>query len=217
MTGVVRVISSYAVRAFIKAGGTVRYRPARDANGRYWEVFCVDQDGHEVPVVIARSGEPKILRSADGVVNYHKSMFPEVREVTVPLPEDEPAEDTPQASPEKPRSTAAPRRAKPKRRPAVTVETDPDDTDGAPPAAAFVGKAPPGTGAIIPVKAPTTYDTDQPEVRKGEVWIRRKLSQPALDAARGHFDPFEIEAAHPFGRMVATAALAVYFDKENKI
>lgn len=93
MIGVVRVISSYAVRAFIKAGGTVRYRPARDEDGRYWEVLCVDQDGHEIPVIIARSGEPKILRSADAVVNYHKSMFPEVREVTVPLPEDELAED----------------------------------------------------------------------------------------------------------------------------
>lgn len=65
-------------------------------------------------------------------------------------------------------------------------------------------------------KAPTTYPTDEPDVRKGEVWIRRKLSQPALDAARAHFDPYEVDPARPFGRKVAVAALAAYFDNENK-
>lgn len=90
MTGAeAQVISSYAVRDFIRAGGSVKYRPGRDKTGAYWRVYCVAQDGTELPVVIARSGEPKVLRSADAVVNYQKSMFPEVREVVVPLPPDD--------------------------------------------------------------------------------------------------------------------------------
>ena len=93
MIEAVRVITSYAVRAFVKAGGTLRYRPDRDEDGRYWKVLCVDKDGTELPVIISRTGEPKILRSADAVVNYEKSMFPEIQQVVVPLPEDDPVED----------------------------------------------------------------------------------------------------------------------------
>ena len=72
----------------------LRYRIGKDEDGRYWEVYGVDQYDNELPVIIGRSGLPKRLRSADAVVNYHKTMFPHLEEVTLPLPEDEdPSED----------------------------------------------------------------------------------------------------------------------------
>lgn len=157
---------------------------------------------------------------------------------------------------------AAPKSPTRRARPATDGATT-DNADETKPTTMFVGKAPPGAGAIIPVSAPTpspgvsatfdalcetrspseaiqallkkalteyeamlvdgsfkaapaSYRTDDAEVRKGEIWIRRKLSQKALQAARTHFDPFELDAARPFGRKVATAALAAYFDKERK-
>ena len=89
-----KAISSYAVRLFVRAGGTLRYEPGKGEDGRYWKVFCVDKDGDDLPVIIARSGDPRILRSAAAVVNYHKSMFPDAKEVLVPLLEDEGGESS---------------------------------------------------------------------------------------------------------------------------
>ena len=85
----VRVLSSYVVREFIAGGGKLRYRPGRDELGRYWEVLGVDREGNELPVIIGRTGHPKLLRSADAVVGYQAKMFPGTREVLVPVHEDE--------------------------------------------------------------------------------------------------------------------------------
>lgn len=59
--------------------------------------------------------------------------------------------------------------------------------------------------------APTTYSAQH-----GEVRTTRKISQQALDAAKAHFDPLGVEQPASLGRMIATAALAVYFDQEKQ-
>ena len=45
----VKVLSSHAVRDFIRAGGNLRYRPGRDDQGRYWEVLAIEPGGNELP------------------------------------------------------------------------------------------------------------------------------------------------------------------------
>lgn len=81
-----RVLSSNAVRGFVESGGTVQYEPKFDQNGSMiWFLNGVDQSGHEIPVVIGRTGDLKIFRSANAVVSYHLSLYPNAREVTVPV------------------------------------------------------------------------------------------------------------------------------------
>ena len=59
--------------------------------------------------------------------------------------------------------------------------------------------------------APVTYPGQH-----GEVRTTRKISQQALDVAKAHFDPLGVEQPASLGRMIATAALAVYFDQERQ-
>lgn len=83
----IKVISSYVVREFVAGGGSLRYVAEQDDDGRYWEVIGVDRDGNELPVIIGRTGLPKVLRSADAILTYHKRMQPSAREVTIQLHE----------------------------------------------------------------------------------------------------------------------------------
>ena len=86
----VMLISSYVVRGFVTGGGSLRYHAIRDETGaKVWEVCGVDRDGNEIPVIVGRTGFPKILRSATAIVNYHKSMLPQAHEVVIPLHDDD--------------------------------------------------------------------------------------------------------------------------------
>ena len=85
----IKVLSSYVVRQFVAGGGSLRYRPGRDELGRYWEVVGVDRNGNEIPIIIGRTGLPKLFRSADAILTYHKKMLPKATDVIVQLHDDE--------------------------------------------------------------------------------------------------------------------------------
>jgi hypothetical protein len=82
-----RVLLGSFVRALITSGsGELRYQPVDLGNGKVeWLVFVVRTDGTEMPVYIARTGEPKRLKSANAVVSYHQGHYPEATEVTIPV------------------------------------------------------------------------------------------------------------------------------------
>ena len=80
-----KVLLGNVVRPFLDAGGTLRYHPIRDESGKtHWLVFGVRSDGTESQVFISRNGEPKRIRSANAVLSYHQSMFPNEDGVFIP-------------------------------------------------------------------------------------------------------------------------------------
>lgn len=83
-----RVISSNAVRTFITGGGKLLYLPFDDetADGkRCWELVAVSPEGDRLPVMVARTGEPRIFRSANALASYHEDMYPEATGVFIPF------------------------------------------------------------------------------------------------------------------------------------
>jgi hypothetical protein len=86
-----QLVSNY-VRTFVQNdGGSLRFSPRRDEKGRaYWEVFGVYPDGSEQQIKLSGTGLPKILKSAEAVIAYWQSVYPEATEVTIPiLPSDD--------------------------------------------------------------------------------------------------------------------------------
>lgn len=84
-----RVISSNAIRAFIKAGGSLTYEAyLDDDNAPYWVVFGVDSNGNKIPVFNSVTSGERIIKSADGVLAYHYDYLPDAGEVTIPYPPD---------------------------------------------------------------------------------------------------------------------------------
>jgi predicted DCC family thiol-disulfide oxidoreductase YuxK len=81
-----QLVTNY-VRSFVQNdGGSLRFAPKRDENGRdYWEVFGVYPDGSEQQIKLSGTGLPKILKSADAVIAYWQSIYPEATEVTIPI------------------------------------------------------------------------------------------------------------------------------------
>ena len=76
------------VRQFIKRGGRLRYEPHKDpANGKLvWVVMGVFPDKTEEPVFTTTSGEHKLFRSADAMIQYHRQMCPDEDVLIVPMP-----------------------------------------------------------------------------------------------------------------------------------
>lgn len=97
-----KVLLGNVVRPFLDAGGTLRYHPVRDESGKtHWLVFGVRSDGSESQVFISRNGEPKRIRSANAVLSYHQSMFPDEEGVFIPwLPGGDADAADPQSSDE---------------------------------------------------------------------------------------------------------------------
>ena len=81
-----QLVSNY-VRFFLdKEGGAIRFVPKRDRDGRMcWEVFGIFPDGNEQQVKLSKTGHPKILKSADALVAYWQSLYPEATEVSIPI------------------------------------------------------------------------------------------------------------------------------------
>jgi hypothetical protein len=81
-----QLVSNY-VRSFVENdGGSLRFAPKREEDGRVcWEVFGVYPDGSEQQVKLSGTGRPKILKSADSVIAYWQSIYPEASEVTIPI------------------------------------------------------------------------------------------------------------------------------------
>ncbi len=81
-----QLVSNY-VRSFVhNDGGSLRFVPKRDEKGRpYWEVFGVYADGSEQQIKLSGTGLPKLLKSAEAVIAYWQSIYPEATEVTIPI------------------------------------------------------------------------------------------------------------------------------------
>lgn len=82
-----RVLLGNYVRAFIDSqSGDLVYKPVEAGAGRYeWTVFVRRPDGAEMQVYISRTGEPKRLKSANALLSYHQSLYPDATEVRVPV------------------------------------------------------------------------------------------------------------------------------------
>ena len=81
-----QLVTNY-VRSFVENdGGSLRFVPKRDEDGRMcWEVFGIFPDGTEQQVKLSATGRPKVLKSADSVIAYWQSFYPEASEVTIPI------------------------------------------------------------------------------------------------------------------------------------
>lgn len=75
------------MRALVTSGsGDLVYKPVEAGGKLEWTVFVRRPDGAEMQVYIARTGEPKRLKSANALINYHQSHYPDATEVVVPVP-----------------------------------------------------------------------------------------------------------------------------------
>ena len=67
-------------------GAELVYKPTDVGGGKYeWTVFVRRPDGAEMQVFIGRTGQPKRLKSANAVVSYHQSLYPDATEVRIPV------------------------------------------------------------------------------------------------------------------------------------
>lgn len=80
-----RLVSNY-VRTFVERdGGQIRFVARRGEKGRlYWEVLGVYPDGATELVTSSNTGQYKTLRTADAVVAYWVTLYPD--EQYLPLP-----------------------------------------------------------------------------------------------------------------------------------
>jgi len=81
-----QLVSNY-VRSFVEhEGGSLRFAPIRDDDGRLcWELYGILPDGTERKVMLSKTGKPRIFKSADAVVAYWQDMYPQATEVFVPI------------------------------------------------------------------------------------------------------------------------------------
>lgn len=81
-----QLVSNY-VRSFVEQdGGSLRFAPIRDEDGRMcWELYGILPDGVERKVMLSKTGRPRIFKSADAVVAYWQDLYPEASEVTIPV------------------------------------------------------------------------------------------------------------------------------------
>jgi hypothetical protein len=91
------VISSNGVRTFITAGGTLRYVPVEEDGVQKWALVGVTPAGEELPVILSRTGEPRMFFSANAIVTYHQSLYPDDGGVFIPYHE-KPGPADPEAS-----------------------------------------------------------------------------------------------------------------------
>jgi predicted DCC family thiol-disulfide oxidoreductase YuxK len=85
-----QLVSNY-VRSFVENdGGSLRFAPIRDEDGRMcWELYGILPDGAERKVMLSKTGRPRIFKSADAVIAYWQDLYPGATEVSIPiLPSD---------------------------------------------------------------------------------------------------------------------------------
>lgn len=65
-------------------------------------------------------------------------------------------------------------------------------------------------------KTPENYKTSKPESQQVSIQTSRMMPTHLAQVARDHFDPLGFESTRSFGRKLATAALAAFFQRERK-
>ena len=81
-----QLVSNY-VRSFLEQdGGSLRFAPIRDEDGRMcWELYGISPDGTERKVMASKTGKPRIFKSSDAVIAYWQDIYPEASEITIPI------------------------------------------------------------------------------------------------------------------------------------
>lgn len=85
-----QLVSNY-VRTFVEEdGGSLRFVPKLDEDGRMcWELHGILPDGTERPVMLSKTGRPRIFKSSDAVIAYWLDLYPRASEITISiLPRD---------------------------------------------------------------------------------------------------------------------------------
>ena len=83
-----KMLTTNALRMFIKQGGKLRYKPVREDDTVYWLLVGVHTDGYEQQFYVPGSGSPKSFRNANAIYTFHKTMFPDAKTVEVPYPDE---------------------------------------------------------------------------------------------------------------------------------
>lgn len=79
-----KVLLGNAIRPFVRQGGKLRYQPFIAKDGRiHWNVYGIQPNGNELLVYVARTGDARVLKTLDSVLNYHQGFFPLSTELTV--------------------------------------------------------------------------------------------------------------------------------------
>lgn len=81
-----RPITSDAVQGFLQDGGKIEYRPIEASRGWHWELWAIRPDGSETIVISSKTGDDRVFKSADALVNFHLRTFPGSEGVWVPIP-----------------------------------------------------------------------------------------------------------------------------------
>ena len=84
-----KVLLSNAVRHFVSQGGKLEYEYCPDGEQKRWSVLGITPAGDRLQVYIHRSGEKKLLKNANSVVNYHLEMCPTELGVFIPYEADD--------------------------------------------------------------------------------------------------------------------------------
>ena len=80
-----KVLLSNGLRLFIEHGGTFHYEPALVDDRMVWYLYGDHPDGYRQQVYVAQSGTPKVFKSANAIVIFHRLHFPDATEVTIPV------------------------------------------------------------------------------------------------------------------------------------
>lgn len=79
-----KLLMTSQLRDFIGRGGTVEYVPEDDGK-RVWHLIAVATSGSRYRVYVPQTGNPRVFKTADALVAFHETMFPEDDQVVVPL------------------------------------------------------------------------------------------------------------------------------------
>jgi hypothetical protein len=81
-----QLVSNY-VRSFVENdGGSLRFVPKLDEDGRMcWELYGVFPDGTERPVMLSKTGKPRIFKSSDAVIAYWLDLYPDAKAINIPI------------------------------------------------------------------------------------------------------------------------------------
>ena len=81
-----QLVSNY-VRSFVELdGGTLRFAPVRDEDGRMcWQLFGILPDGTERQVMLSRTGKPRIFKTSDAVIAYWQDLYPKATDISISI------------------------------------------------------------------------------------------------------------------------------------
>lgn len=88
MSGVKRPpVLGTRVREEVGKGATVAYEPVLSNWDKIvWEVHIIFPDGDRQPVLVSKTAEQKVLKTADAVVSYNRNLFPHSDSVLLRYP-----------------------------------------------------------------------------------------------------------------------------------